>query len=168
MRNDPLTPTCTGNMPRIYWSTKTFRSVIGFAGTKTMSPAGENYGSPARYTICRSVFGAFPAFDCEMRDVDTVTIAEGRTSGHGALLCNTWDRKPHPVVDLAYLKAPTDEPKFLIYPPKDMERLLGGTLAKLRFAEVRARNHRGDLRSFHKDQTPPDLADLRRFFGFDD
>ena len=136
-----------------------------FSHLVVLSPAVVNHPPAA---LSRSVFRAFPAFDCEMRDVDTVTIAEGRTSGHGQLLSNWWNRKPHPVVDLAYLKAPTDEPKFLVYPPREMERRLGGTLEKLTVAEVRARNWRGDLRSFHKNQTPPDPAELRRFFGFDD
>jgi hypothetical protein len=136
-----------------------------FSHLCVLSPAVVNHPPSV---ISRSMFRAFPAFDCEMRDVDTVTIAEGRTSGHGQLLSNWWNRKPHPVVDLAYLKTPSDEPKFLVYPPREMESRLGGTLEKLKVAEVRARNWRGDLRSFHKDQTPPDPAELRRFFGFDD
>jgi hypothetical protein len=69
-------------------------------------------------------------------------------------------------VDLAYLRKSTDAPEFLIYDPREVDKRLGGTLANLSGEEVRARNHRGEVRSFFKNQTPPDQTELRGFFGF--
>jgi hypothetical protein len=139
-----------------------------FTHLVVLSPVVENHVVEEKFTISRSLFRAFPAYDCEMGDADTVTLAEARTSGRGALPQNTWDRKPHPVVDIAYLKKATETPAFLVYDPKEMERRLGGTLTNLKVAEVRARNWRGEVRSFHKGQTPPDRDELRGFFGFED
>src|SRR5262249_45416242 len=107
----------------------------------------------------------FPAFESEMSASDTVALAETRTAN--GIPYNKWDRAPHPVVDVAHLKASGDAPAFRVYGPGWAEMHLGGTLSTLTAAEVRARNHRGEVRRFFKDQTPPDRDDLRRFFGFD-
>lgn len=142
-----------------------------FTHLAILSPAAEDLTisrdvSFANHVIGRSVFRAFPIFDCEATGTETVTLAEGRTSGHASLPSSRWDRDPHPVVDLAYLDDPEDPPKFLVFDPKTMEARLGKELARMKSAVVLARNYAGEVRRFTRGQAAPDVAELRRFFGY--
>lgn len=137
-----------------------------FSRLIVLSPTVENHVVQGRFTVSRSVFRAFPAFECEMRDVDSVAMAEARTAGHGTLRTTRWDRPPHPVLDLAYVEDARETPTFLVHPPDRLEALLVRGLATMKTAEVLARNHRGEVRRFVRGQTPPALDELRAFFGF--
>jgi hypothetical protein len=142
-----------------------------FTHLVVLSPTTENV------TICRNVnisnpilgrslYRAFPAFECETTGNETVSVAEARCSGRGAILSAHWDRGPHPVFDLAYLKLATETPKFLVYDPKELERRLSvQVLTRLAVAEVQARNHLGVVRRFLRGDEP-DLDELRAFFGY--
>ena len=135
-----------------------------FTQVVVLSPTVENYLVKGRFTVSRSVFRAFPAFECEFCEDDSVTVAEARCRSN--LPYTKWDRAPHPVVDLAYLKETNDPPKFLVYPPTEVEERLISGLATLPATEVQARNHRGEVRRFLRGQRPPELRELRAFFGF--
>ncbi len=137
-----------------------------FARLIVLSPTVENHVVQGRFTVSRSVFRAFPAFDCEMREVDSVAVAEARVVGHGALRTSRWDRAPHPVLDLAYVEDASATPTFLVHPPDRLEALLVRGLATMKTAEVHARNHHGEVRRFVRGQAPPALDELRVFFGF--
>lgn len=144
-------------------------SPIGrFSHLIVLSPVTTNLLVKWQHTISRSVYSVFPAFDCEFTGDESVTVAEGRTQGHASLSSSKWGRAPHPVLDLAYPEKASDTPKFLVYDPKEMEKRLGGSLAKLKGEEVLARNYAGVVRRFQKNQTPPDVEELRRHFGFQD
>ncbi len=120
------------------------------------------------HVIGRSIYGAFPIFESEFSGAETVAEAEARTKGRGTIPTAQWDRAPHPVFDLAYQKKSTDTPKFLVFDPKELDRRLGGSaLVKMDAVEVRARNFAGEVRRFLRKQAPPDLDELRRFFGYD-
>ncbi|MCA9599811.1 MAG: hypothetical protein KC776_41180 [Myxococcales bacterium] len=116
----------------------------------------------------RSVFVAFPAFVSEAVGDETVAVAEARTAGRGAIPMAAWDRDPHPVVDLAYPKKPSETPNFLVYDPDDVERRFGAKAwSKLGSSALHARNHAREVRVFTGDSPAPDIADVRAFFGFD-
>lgn len=125
-----------------------------------------SYENPA---IARSVFVAFPAFDCEATGSETVSVALARIEGRGAIRTNAWDRAPHPVMDLAIVKKAGDAPRFLVHPPSEIQKLFSAAaLQKLAGAELHARNHAGEVRVLARGEAPPAIADLRRFFGFAD
>lgn len=138
-----------------------------FTHLVVLSPTVENHLVEWSFAVSRSVFRAFPAFDCEIRESDSVPVAEARCKGHASLPSGKWDRAPHPVFDLAHPKKPGDVPAFLVYPPAQLEARLIKGLAKLKEAEVHARNYLGEVRRFVRGQSPPELSELRAFFGFD-
>jgi hypothetical protein len=114
----------------------------------------------------RSLWYVFPGFASEMSGTESVKLADARCAGHAHIPMAKWDRKPHPVLDLAHLKKPGEKPTFLVYPPDRLEYMLGEkALSKLSKVEVQARNYKGEVRRFVKGDTP-DLSELRAFFGF--
>ena len=126
-----------------------------------LSPAAANEGE--------AFHRVFPAFRCEVMGNETVALADARCSGRGCIPYANWARAPHPVVDLAHLKKPTDEPKFLVYDPGELDRHLSPkALGAMKGAAILARNHAGEVRRFERGAAPPDAKELRRFFGFDD
>ena len=137
-----------------------------------LSPATENVTISrnvkiASHVLGRSIYRAFPAFECEFTGHETVTEAEGRCSGHAALSSSDWQRKPHPVFDLAYVKKKGAKPKFLIYDPRELEARLGAAgLSRMKELEVHARNHAIVVRTFVAGQAASDLTELRDFFGY--
>lgn len=143
-----------------------------FSHLVVLSPesANETIGRDVSFAnpiISRSIFVAFPAFDCEVTGTESVTMAEARTQGRASLPMNTWDREPHPVVDLAYVKKVGELPKFLVYDPNRVDELFSKkALAKSECVELHARNHAGVTRVWTKGSAAPDLVELRAFFGF--
>lgn len=121
----------------------------------------------ANHILGRSVYRAFPAYECEITGHETVTEAEARCQGHAPLPSSRWFRDPHPVFDLAYLKKAGAKPKFLIYDPKELDRRFGPDgFARMKEPEVLARNHAGVVRRFVRGAPAPDLEELRAFFGY--
>lgn len=143
------------------------RAPVGrFTRLVVLSPTTEN-ANVANHVLGRSLYRAFPAFECEVNGDESVTVAEARCEGHGALLGNHWDREPHPVFDLAYLKKAGDTPRFLVFPPEELEYRLGAAgLARMREPELHVRNYAREVRRIVRGGPPPDLAELRAFFGF--
>jgi len=144
-----------------------------FTRLVVLSPTAENVSISRNVSfenpvLSRSVFGAFPAFDSEITGTESVGMAEARTNGRASINTSRWDRDPHPVLDLAYLKKPTEKPKFLAHDPTELERRLGAkAIAGMREVEIQARNYAGEVRRFVRGEPPPDLAELRAFFGYE-
>lgn len=150
------------------------RNPIGrFTRLVVLSPTTENATisrdvSIANPVLGRSIFRAFPAFECETTGSETVSIAEARCSGRGAIPSSTWERAPHPVFDLALLKTAAESPQFLVCDPEELEARLGvRALARMRHVEARARNYAGEVRRILRGSPPPDLAELRAFLAYE-
>lgn len=74
----------------------------------------------------RQLFKALPIFDCEFVGTESVAQAEARTHGRGCIPTSTWNRKPHPVLDVVTQAPGKKKSKLLIYEP----RVLGGLVKK--------------------------------------
>jgi len=122
-----------------------------------------SFANPA---YARSVFKAFPSFDCETIGNESVSVAEARTKGRAPIPTNTWDRRPHPVFDLAVRKKPKGEPDFLVFDPATFEREGMRAFPLDGAIEVLARNHANEIRAFRPGGPDPDVVELRAWFGF--
>jgi tetratricopeptide (TPR) repeat protein len=66
----------------------------------------------------RQLFMAFPIHDCEFRGDENVGASEARIHGRGSIPTSTWNRKPHPVLDMCVQSAAAKKPaKRLIFDP---------------------------------------------------
>src|SRR6187402_113135 len=92
-------------------------------GSNTAPPSGDKCN---KGLTRRQLFEALPIFDCEFVGNESVGQAEARTEGRACILSSTWNRKPHPLVDMATQMPGKKKSKLLIYDP----RLLGKFVKK--------------------------------------
>lgn len=119
---------------------------------------------------------AFPIFDCEIGDADTEVLVDARIKGRESLPHSTWDRDPHPVIDLRFDLRPdkaatfTEPPrshlrevgKFKVYSRRSLEtrvRMLAEATTDS-YLEIR----RGDIMTLRpRDLTPKTAAEIDSF-----
>lgn len=66
----------------------------------------------------RQLFAALPIHDCEFTGDETVGAANARLDGRGSIPTSTWNRKPHPVLDMRIQSAAAKKPaQRLIFDP---------------------------------------------------
>jgi predicted DNA-binding WGR domain protein len=118
-----------------------------------------NKGDPV---LSRSLFLAFPAFDCEVMGTEHVALAEARTDGPHSIPSSSWSRDPHPVFDVAHPKGASETPRFKVCnPAKPGEWLDARALGKLTTPSVLVRNFRGEVREYARGSEPPAPSELR-------
>lgn len=121
----------------------------------------------------RSIWAAFPCFDCELVGDESATVADARTRGHGAIPRGSWTRAPHPVLDVRVVKRIDKDEKaaFLVHEPRTFDKLVStAALAKLRAPAIELRNYAREVRRFAKGEVIDDQkrAELRAWLGFID
>lgn len=146
------------------------RAIGRFTHLAILSPAAHDHGYFR--ALGRSLWSAFPCFDCEITGEETVTVAEARCSGHGALPSARWDRAPHPVLDLRTRKRldRDEDTPFLVYEPRRIAQLLGtAALAKTKGVAIEVRNHAREVRQLARGTVMDDAAwaELTAWLGFD-
>jgi len=92
------------------------------------------------------LFQGLPIYDCEFRGDESIAEAEARTKGRGCIPTSTWNRAPHPVLDMRVQSSATKaKSKLLIYPPDQIAPFVRrvASLSPGSFLEVRS--YRGEL-----------------------
>ena len=147
----------------------TLGSTIGpFTHLVVISPTSYDFGFYPE--LGRSIWFAFPSYNCETTGAESVAEAECRTRGRGSIPHGKWDREPHPVFDLRVVKRLDREARgrFLLNDPAQLERQLSSrALSRLKGEALDVKNFAGQTRRLLRGSEPDaaELADIRAFLG---
>lgn len=124
------------------------------------------------------IAAAFPIFDCEIGDADTEVLVDARIKGRDSLPHSTWNRSPHPVIDLRFDLRPdkaetftqSNRPrlsqvgKFKVYSRETLDSLVQMLAEATADSHLDIRSFRGDIKTVRPcDLTPRTAAEIDGF-----
>jgi predicted DNA-binding WGR domain protein len=94
----------------------------------------------------KQLFHAFPVHDCEFRGDESVAFADARIEGRNTIPMSTWDRAPHPVLDMRIQSAATKKrAKLMVFAPDQVGPVVRKVAGLPAGSFVEVCNYRGEL-----------------------
>jgi len=134
----------------VAWKFRLDEPIGSFGHALVLSPLAANIYNKG--LTKRQLFKALPIFDCEFVGNENVSQAEARTTGRACIPTSTWNRKPHPVVDMTTQAPGKKKSKLLIYDPRVLGNFVKGTDAKPG-AILEVHNYRGAVARVTRGKT---------------